>query len=107
MGLFLASVALLAIAVLIAVEILRLRAKSQPRIRYRHPRRQPLLEDRLRAAFDLHDVISKEMPLTNPGSLKPAESIALVAFVLSKNGFPAGTTALDASKLKGISLKRP
>jgi hypothetical protein len=52
MGLFLASIALLGIVVLIAVEVLRLRAKSRTRVRYRHPRRQPLIEDRLRAAFD-------------------------------------------------------
>lgn len=52
MGLFLASVALLGIVALIAVEVAVLRAKSRSRVRYRHHRRQPLLEDRLRAAFD-------------------------------------------------------
>jgi mono/diheme cytochrome c family protein len=60
-----------------------------------------------RTAADLHDVMSTEMPLTAPGSLKPDEYISLVAFVLSKNGFPAGSTPLDKSKLAGISLKRP
>lgn len=59
-----------------------------------------------RTAFDLYDVMSTEMPLTAPASLKPDEYLALTAYVLSKNGFPAGSTALDKAKLKGISLKR-
>jgi len=39
---------------LIVVEVLRLRAASarRARVRHRHPRRQPLLEDRLREAFE-------------------------------------------------------
>jgi hypothetical protein len=50
----LASAALLVLAVLIVVEVMRLRAAGarRTRVRQRHPRRQPLLEDRLRDAFD-------------------------------------------------------
>jgi hypothetical protein len=50
------SAAILALVVLIAVEVVRLRAASRierrKKTRHRHPRRQPLLEDRLRAAFE-------------------------------------------------------
>jgi len=52
-AIYLAAAALLALALMIAVEILRLRAVSRrlPRRISRHPRRQPLLEDRIRDAF--------------------------------------------------------
>lgn len=56
-------------------------------------------------AQDLYDVASQQMPLTSPGSLKPDEYIDLIAFILQKNGYQAGTTALDQSKLKSIPLK--
>jgi mono/diheme cytochrome c family protein len=56
-------------------------------------------------AADIHDVVSTQMPLTAPGSLKPAEYIDLVAFVLSKNGYPAGTAPLEKAKLKNITIK--
>jgi mono/diheme cytochrome c family protein len=56
-------------------------------------------------ADDLHDVVATQMPLTAPGSLKPDEYLALVAFILSKNGYPAGSTALEKSKLKTITIK--
>jgi hypothetical protein len=50
----LASAALVVLAVLIVIEVLRLRAAGERRasVRHRHPRRQPLLEDRLRDAFE-------------------------------------------------------
>ena len=56
-------------------------------------------------ADDLHDVVSTQMPLTAPGSLKPPEYLALVAFILSKNGYPAGTVPLEKTKLKHITIK--
>jgi hypothetical protein len=39
---------------MIVIEVVRLRAASKRRVRvsHRHPRRQPLLEDRLRGAFE-------------------------------------------------------
>jgi hypothetical protein len=50
----LASAALVALALMIVIEVVRLRAASsrRVRVRHRHPRRQPLLEDRLRGAFE-------------------------------------------------------
>jgi hypothetical protein len=35
------------------------------------------------------------MPLGNPGSLPNADYAAIMAFILNKNGYQAGTTALD------------
>jgi hypothetical protein len=50
----LASAALLALALLIVIEVVRMRAahKTRVRMRPRHPRRQPALEDRMRSAFE-------------------------------------------------------
>jgi hypothetical protein len=49
----LASAVLLALVVMIAVEVLRLRAPARrPKVRHRRPRRQEVLEDRIRGAFD-------------------------------------------------------
>ncbi len=50
----LASAALLALALMIVIEVVRLRSanKKRAKVRHRHPRRQPLLEDRIRGAFE-------------------------------------------------------
>ena len=53
---------------------------------------------------DLFYIISHDMPADNPASLKQDEYVAILAFILSKNGYPAGSTALDATKLKGITI---
>ncbi len=52
--LVLASAVLLALVVMIAVEVVRLRAGARrPKARrHRHPRRQQVLEERIRGAFD-------------------------------------------------------
>jgi hypothetical protein len=48
------SAALLALALMIVIEVLRLRATSRRRVKmtHRRPRRQPILEDRIRDAFE-------------------------------------------------------
>jgi len=43
---------------------------------------------------DLFAKIAKTMPRDAPGTLRSAETLDLVAFLLQFNGFPAGTTAL-------------
>lgn len=51
---YVAGTVLVVVALAIGIEIVRLRArnrKPQPRLS-RHPRRQPLLEDRMREAFE-------------------------------------------------------
>jgi hypothetical protein len=52
--LILASTALLALALLIVIEVVRTRAaqRARTRVRARHPRRQPQIEDQLRSAFE-------------------------------------------------------
>jgi mono/diheme cytochrome c family protein len=56
-------------------------------------------------ADDIHDIVATQMPLTAPGSLKPDEDLALVAYILSKNGYPAGDTPLAKANLKSITIK--
>ena len=53
---------------------------------------------------DLFERIHVTMPGDAPGSLKPAEVADLIAFMLSKGGFPAGQTELpnDAAALKQL-----
>ncbi len=50
---FLVSLALFALGMVIVSEVLRLRANTRKRVkvRHRHPRRQPMLEERIRDAF--------------------------------------------------------
>lgn len=58
-------------------------------------------------AADLYDLMSTQMPLTAPGSLKPDEYLAILAFVLKSNGYAAGSAALDAGHLKGVKIVKP
>jgi mono/diheme cytochrome c family protein len=55
-------------------------------------------------ADDVYAEMSTQMPATAPGSLKPAEYLALLAYVLQQNGYPAGPAALDPAKLKTIKI---
>ena len=58
-----------------------------------------------RSVGDLFDQISKNMPVLNPGSLKPEEAADLVAYILSVLKYPAGTTDL-ASKFEALQQIR-
>jgi hypothetical protein len=51
---YLVSAVLLALTMMIVIEVVRLYLgrHSRPKVRRRHPRRQPVLEDRISAAFD-------------------------------------------------------
>jgi cytochrome c len=44
----------------------------------------------------LFHFIATRMPLTKPGSLTPEECSAIVAFILKRNGYPAGSAPLTA-----------
>lgn len=59
-----------------------------------------------KTAADLHDFVAALMPQNNPGSLKPDEYLALAAFLLQQNKYPAGTAALTAAKLKTVKLAK-
>src|SRR5688572_20136154 len=56
-------------------------------------------------AQSLLDVVAYTMPQSNPGSLKPEDYNAVVAYVLQQNGYPAGATAL-APNAPGIKETR-
>jgi cytochrome c len=57
-----------------------------------------------KTAGDLNDFVSALMPQDNPGSLKPDEYLALEAFILQQNKYPAGANALTDAKLKSVKL---
>ena len=58
---------------------------------------------------DLFERIHATMPGDAPGSLKPAEVADAIAFILSKDGFPAGQTELpsDAAALQPLKYAAP
>jgi mono/diheme cytochrome c family protein len=55
---------------------------------------------------DLYDKIHNTMPADKPGSLTPAQTVDIVAFVVQANKFPAGRAALgpDPAALKMVAL---
>jgi mono/diheme cytochrome c family protein len=55
---------------------------------------------------DLFERISTTMPADKPGTLKPEQVVDVLAFVLSKGGFPTGDTELppQADSLKEIKF---
>jgi mono/diheme cytochrome c family protein len=55
-------------------------------------------------ADDLRDIIATQMPLTSPGSLKPAEVLSVLAYILQQNKFPAGDSPLTAPKAKTVKI---
>src|SRR5271163_2628371 len=46
----------------------------------------------------LLDVVANTMPQSDPGSLKPEDYNAVVAYILQQNGFPAGGVALSKAE---------
>jgi S-disulfanyl-L-cysteine oxidoreductase SoxD len=44
---------------------------------------------------DLYQFEHKNMPATNPGSVPRDQLIAITAYILQKNGFPAGNMPMD------------
>ena len=58
---------------------------------------------------DLFDRTRASMPADKPGSLTPAQTSDVIAFLLQKATFPAGPGDLpmDAAALKGIKFVRP
>ena len=54
----------------------------------------------------LLEVVSRTMPMTAPGTLKPDQYASLVAFILQRAGYPAGDKPLsrDSANLSGLDL---
>jgi mono/diheme cytochrome c family protein len=59
-----------------------------------------------KTAGDLNDFISQLMPQTNPGGLTSAQYLAVLAYILQQNGYPAGSAPLTAAKLPGIKIAK-
>lgn len=55
---------------------------------------------------DLFQFEHEKMPATNPGSLPKDEIMAITAYVLSKNGEPAGQVPLDEVRAKTLTLPK-
>jgi mono/diheme cytochrome c family protein len=55
-------------------------------------------------ADDVYQLMSTQMPQNAPGSLKPDEYLAVLAYVLQQNHYPAGSTPLSAAALKSIKI---
>jgi mono/diheme cytochrome c family protein len=62
--------------------------------------------DGKRPAQELHDYIAQKMPRNKPASLTPAQYRNVTAYVLSRNGYVAGTRSLSPTTLKA-PLARP
>ena len=52
----------------------------------------------------LFALISTQMPVNNPGSLSKKLYTQVLAFILAKNGYPAGSVPLDAAHLDEVAL---
>jgi mono/diheme cytochrome c family protein len=57
-------------------------------------------------ADDLRDVIATQMPLTAPGSLKPAEVMSVLSYILQQNKYPAGTAPLTPAVSKTVKIAK-
>jgi mono/diheme cytochrome c family protein len=55
-------------------------------------------------ADDVRDFISTAMPLTAPGSLKPAEVLAVLAYILQRNKYAAGAAPLTDASSKTVTI---
>ena len=58
-------------------------------------------------AGDFYDRVQATMPADAPGTLTPAQTSDVMAYVFKLNKFPAGTTELptDLAALKGIKIE--
>ena len=50
-----------------------------------------------RPLSDLYDWVLNKMPKNDPGSLTPAESVDVIAYILQQNKMPVGKTPLPAN----------
>jgi PQQ-dependent dehydrogenase (methanol/ethanol family) len=55
-------------------------------------------------AATLYDFTSKQMPYNAPGSLTQQQYLDVVAYILQRNGYPAGTSPLTIATLPRVAL---
>jgi PQQ-dependent dehydrogenase (methanol/ethanol family) len=53
-------------------------------------------------ARDFYDIIAEQMPKNAPGSLSERENLAIVAFILAKNGYPSGQQPMALASLRTV-----
>jgi len=54
---------------------------------------------------DIYGFMAQQMPAGAPGSLTAAKYATIMAYILKKNGHPAGKVALTAASVKKITAK--
>jgi mono/diheme cytochrome c family protein len=64
----------------------------------------PAMKDS-QAIADIYAFVVQQMPAGAPGSLSPPAYAAIMAYLLKKNGHPAGSVALSAARAKKITAK--
>jgi len=84
-----------------ACHILNLAGGAGPALTGPHFRE---LAAKYKNAGSLYAFISKKMPLDSPGSLGSANYLAVTAFLLSKNGYGAGTNPLTVQSANSVPL---
>ncbi len=57
-----------------------------------------------KTAGQFYDFVSKQMPLSAPGSLSSQSYLAVSAYILKANGYDAGSTALSKSSAPSVKL---
>ena len=55
----------------------------------------------------LHDYIRDNKPAATPGSLRPETVLQLTAYILDRNGFPAGDSPLTAGRAASVLMVPP
>ncbi len=55
-------------------------------------------------ASDPYTMMVANMPIAEPGSLKRSEYLAIMAFILQRNAYPAGATPLTSATLRSVIL---
>jgi alcohol dehydrogenase (cytochrome c) len=68
------------------------------------PKFESNLEYSKMSAQQMFDFISKQMPANAPGSLSKQQYLQVMAYILSKNGYPRGSTPLSKQTLKQVQL---
>jgi cytochrome c len=84
-----------------ACHILNLAGGAGPALTGPHFRE---LAAKYKTAGGFYGFISKKMPLDSPGSLSSSNYLAVTAFLLSKNGYAAGTNPLTVKSANSVNL---
>lgn len=56
------------------------------------------------SAAQLHHFIASQMPYNAPGSLSQKQYFAILAYILEKNGYPAGSKPLNKKTISDVKL---